>query len=372
MTTSNTSFSRRDVVIIGSGPAGLTAAIYAARADLKPLVIEGPQPGGQLTITTEVENYPGFAKGIQGPELMDEMREQAKRFGTEFLTTYIDSVDLGERPFTLRGKDGKDSDEITEIIKARTLIIASGASAKWLGIPGEAPAPYGLGGLGVSACATCDGFFFKGKEIVVIGGGDTAMEEANFLTRYASKVTVIHRRDTLRASKIMQDKAFKNEKITFLWNTGVEAVLGTQETGVTGLRIKDLQSGEESDFACEGVFVAIGHKPNTDIFAGQLDMDEVGYLKTAGRTMATNVPGVFACGDVQDSFYRQAVTAAGTGCMAAIDAERFLDDLPVEMPDHTEVTKQGEVITPDHKEIILPSGEHISNVADDSTASAGA
>lgn len=308
-----------EVVIIGSGPAGLTAAIYAARADLRPLVIEGPQPGGQLTITTEVENYPGFSKGIQGPELMEEFREQA-RFGAEFLTNWIREVDLGQRPFKIV------TDE--QVLWAETLIIASGASAKWLGIPGEAPAPKGLGGLGVSACATCDGFFFKGKKIVVVGGGDTAMEEANFLTRYASHVTVIHRRDQLRASKIMQEKAFKNEKIDFIWDTAVEEILGSPETGVTGVRLRNLRNDEESVFACEGVFIAIGHKPNTDLFKGQLEMDEVGYLKTNGRTMTTNVPGVFACGDVQDTFYRQAITAAGTGCMAAIDAERFLDNLP--------------------------------------------
>jgi thioredoxin reductase (NADPH) len=343
----------RDVVIIGSGPAGLTAAIYAARADLKPLVVEGPQPGGQLTITTEVENYPGFAKGIQGPELMDEFREQARRFGTEFLVTWITFADLKERPFTLETEE--------HIIKAQTLIVASGASAKWLGIPGEAPAPHGLGGYGVSACATCDGFFFKGKPIVVVGGGDTAMEEATFLTRYASRVTLIHRRDTLRASKIMQEKAFKNEKIDFIWDTAVEEIQGTPQTGVTGVRLKNLKTGEESIFPCEGVFIAIGHKPNTDLFKGQLEMDEVGYLITSGRSMATNIPGVFACGDAQDSFYRQAVTAAGTGCMAAIDAERFLDDLPVPMPSGEEITIEGEHVTADHKKIILPDGEVISN-----------
>ncbi|HEY0404727.1 MAG TPA: thioredoxin-disulfide reductase [Pyrinomonadaceae bacterium] len=350
----------RDVVIIGSGPAGLTAAIYAARADLKPLVIEGPQPGGQLTITTEVENYPGFAKGIQGPELMDEFREQARRFGTEFLVTWINSADLSERPFTLETEE--------QIIKAETLIVASGASAKWLGIPGEAPAPYGLGGYGVSACATCDGFFFKGKPIVVVGGGDTAMEEATFLTRYASRVTLVHRRETLRASKIMQEKAFKNEKIDFIWNTAVEEIFGAPETGVTGVRLKNLKTGEESVFPCEGVFIAIGHKPNTDIFKGQLDMDEVGYLKTSGRSMATNIPGVFACGDAQDSFYRQAVTAAGTGCMAAIDAERYLDNLPVPTPTGEEVTIEGEHVTADHRKIIMPDGEVISNLPEEVSA----
>ncbi len=354
----------KEVVIIGSGPAGLTAAIYAARADLKPLVIEGPQPGGQLTITTEVENYPGFAEGIQGPELMDEFRKQAARFGTEFLVTWINDVDLSERPFTLRTEDHE--------VKAETLIVASGASAKWLGIPGEAPAPQGLGGLGVSACATCDGFFFKGKPIIVIGGGDTAMEEATFLTRYASRVTVVHRRDHLRASKIMQDKALNNPKIDFIWNTDVVEILGAPETGVTGARIRNNQTGEETVFACEGVFVAIGHQPNTTMFKGWLDMDEVGYLKTAGRSMATNIPGVFACGDAQDSFYRQAVTAAGTGCMAAIDAERFLDNLPVPIASGAEVTIEGEVVTADHEHIIMPDGEVVSNRADADSGGASA
>ncbi len=347
----------REVVIIGSGPAGLTAAIYAARADLKPLVIHGPQPGGQLTITTEVENYPGFAEGIQGPELMQQFEEQAKRFGTEFLVTLVNEVNLSKRPFVLQTDEHE--------IRAETLIVASGASAKWLGIPGEAPAPHGLGGLGVSACATCDGFFFRGKPIVVVGGGDTAMEEANFLTRYASRVTVIHRRDSLRASKIMQDKAFKNPKIDFMWNTAVEEVLGSQETGVTGVRLKNLETGAESTFDCEGVFVAIGHKPNTDIFKEWLDMDDVGYIKTAGRSMATNIPGVFACGDAQDSFYRQAVTAAGTGCMAAIDAERYLDNLPVPMASGEEITIEGEIVSADGESVTMPDGEVISNKAEE-------
>jgi thioredoxin reductase (NADPH) len=317
---------QRTVVIIGSGPAGLTAAIYAARADLQPLLVDAPTdtekqtlPGGQLMITTEVENFPGFAKGIQGPDLMIEMREQAARFGTEFLEEWITKVDLSERPFKLFTE--------TQTILAETLIIASGASAKWLGIPGEAKIPEGLGGNGVSACATCDGPLpmFRGRRLVVVGGGDTAMEEANFLTRYAEKVYVVHRRDHLRASKIMQDRALRNEKIEFVWNTELTEILGTQADGVTGVRMRDTVTGAEREFACEGVFVAIGHKPNTDLFRDWLDVDEVGYIKTAKSSMATNIPGVFACGDAQDSYYRQAITAAGTGCMAAIDAERFLE-----------------------------------------------
>lgn len=312
------------VVILGSGPAGLTAAIYAGRADLAPLVIDGPQPGGQLTITTDVENYPGFKMGIMGPILMDEFREQALRFGTEIINVWIDRVDLTKRPFTLYGKDSEDSTDITTIIKADTLIISTGASAKWLGIPGEAPIPEGLGGNGVSACATCDGFFFRDKPIVVVGGGDTAMEEALFLTKFASKVTLIHRRDEFRASKIMQDRVLAHKNIEILWNTEVKEILGSKETGVESIRILNNQTNKEQTLPTQGVFIAIGHKPNTELFKGVLDMDDVGYLKTEGRTMKTNIEGVFACGDAQDSYYRQAVTAAGTGCMAAIDAERFL------------------------------------------------
>ena len=312
------------VVILGSGPAGLTAAVYAARAQLEPLVIDGPQPGGQLTITTDVENYPGFAKGIMGPILMDEFREQALRFGTEIVNTWIDRVDLSVRPFTLYGKESEDSDEITTIIKAETLIISTGASAKWLGIPGEAPVPEGLGGNGVSACATCDGFFFRDKPIVVVGGGDTAMEEALFLTKFASAVTLIHRRHEFRASKIMQDRVLAHPKIEILWNTEILEINGSKETGVESNRIFDNQSNEGSILPTQGVFIAIGHQPNTNLFKGVLDMDDVGYLITEGKTMKTNIEGVFACGDAQDAYYRQAVTAAGTGCMAAIDAERFL------------------------------------------------
>ncbi len=355
----------KEVVIIGSGPAGLTAAIYSARANLKPLLIDAPvdaekqtAPGGQLMITTDVENYPGFAEGIQGPELMVEFRKQAERFGTDFLEEWITDVDLSERPFMLRTEN--------YIVNAQTLIIATGASAKWLGIPGEAKVPDGFGGNGVSACATCDGPLpaFRNKILVVVGGGDTAMEEATFLTRYAGKVYLVHRRDKLRASKIMQDKAFQNEKIEFIWNSAVEEILGQDDVGVTGVRLRNVQNNEERTLPCAGVFVAIGHKPNTDLFRDQLDMDEVGYLKTSGLSTATNVPGVFACGDVQDSIYRQAVTAAGTGCMAALDAERFLDHLPVAMPSGEEITIEGEHVTPDHSVIIEPDGSMIPNQPD--------
>lgn len=352
----------REVVIIGSGPAGLTAAIYSARANLSPLLIDAPAdaakqtaPGGQLMITTDVENYPGFSEGIQGPDLMVEFRKQAERFGTEFLETWITKADLQERPFTLHTSD--------HLIKAATLIIASGASAKWLGIPGEAKVPDGFGGNGVSACATCDGPLpaFRNKVLVVVGGGDTAMEEATFLTRYAASVFVVHRRDKLRASKIMQDKAFKNEKLEFIWDTAVEEILGAPEEGVTGVRLRHLKTGEQRIFPCAGVFVAIGHKPNTDLFRGQLEIDNVGYIKTSGHSTATNIPGVFACGDVQDSVYRQAVTAAGTGCMSALDAERFLDHLPVAMPTGDEITIEGERVTRDHSAVITPDGKVISN-----------
>ena len=300
-----------NVVIIGSGPAGLTAAIYAARANLSPLLIEGWQSGGQLTTTTEVENYPGFAKGIMGPELMKDMRTQAGRFGTEFLTGDVTAVNLAQRPFTLT-IDGEQT------IQTQTVIIATGASAIPIGLKNESR----LTGHGVSTCATCDGFFFKGKEVIVIGGGDSALEEANFLTKFATRVSVVHRRDKLRASKIMQDRAIHNEKISFIWNSVVEDILGKDV--VTGAQLKNVVTGKISEVPCAGVFVAIGHRPNTSLYAGQIDMDEKGYIRTHSGT-ATNVPGVFAAGDVQDSTYRQAVTAAGSGCMAAIDVERFLE-----------------------------------------------
>jgi len=314
----------KKVVILGSGPAGLTAAIYAGRAQLYPLVIDGPQPGGQLTITTDVENYPGFKGGIMGPILMDEFRSQAVRFGTEIINVWIDRVDLSARPFTLFGKDSEDSTQTSTVIKAETLIIATGASAKWLGIPGEAPVPEGLGGNGVSACATCDGFFFKERPIVVVGGGDTAMEEALFLTKFASKVTLVHRRNEFRASKIMQERVLAHENIEVFWNTEVREIHGSKETGVESVTLFNSTDGRTYNFPTQGVFIAIGHQPNTALFRGQLEMDGVGYLVTEGRTMKTKIAGVFASGDAQDAYYRQAVTAAGTGCMAAIDAERFL------------------------------------------------
>ena len=301
----------RNLVIIGSGPAGLTAAIYAARANLSPLLIEGWQSGGQLTTTTDVENYPGFAKGIMGPELMKEMRVQAERFGTEFLTGDVSAVSFKNHPLTLTIDDERT-------VQAKTVIIATGASAIPIGLPNEKR----LTGHGVSTCATCDGFFFRGKELIVVGGGDSAMEEATFLTKFATKVSIVHRRDKLRASKIMQDRAMKNEKIAFSWNSVVEDVLG--QDVVTGVRLRNMVTGKISELACAGVFVAIGHRPNTALFAGQIDMDEKGYIRTHAGT-ATSIPGVFAAGDVQDSSYRQAVTAAGSGCMAAIDAERFLE-----------------------------------------------
>ncbi len=303
----------RNVVIIGSGPAGLTAAIYTGRANLSPILIEGVHAGGQLTLTTEVENYPGFHHAIMGPELIKEMRAQAERFGTEFLQGDVSAVNLKRKPFTITIAD-------EQTIETRTLIITSGASANMLGLEGERR----LLGHGVSTCATCDGFFFRGKELIVVGGGDAAMEEATFLTKFATRVTVVHRRDQLRASKIMQDRARKNPKIGFIWNAAVEEILG--DPVVTGVRIRDLKTGAVTEKPCDGVFVAIGHSPNTKLLAGQLALDEKGYIKTHDGTH-TSIPGVFAGGDVQDHVYRQAVTAAGSGCMAAIDCERYLESL---------------------------------------------
>ena len=301
-----------DVIILGSGPAGLTAAVYTARANLSPLLIDGCQPGGQLTITTDVENFPGFPKGIMGPQLIQDMRAQAERFGTQFRQGHVTKVDLHAKPFQITVDD-----EAT--LESRTLIIATGASANLLGLPSETR----LLGHGVSTCATCDGFFYRGKEIAVVGGGDSAVEEATFLTKFASKVTLIHRRDKLRASKIMQDRAMKNEKIAFQWNSALEEVLG--DNVVTGIRVRNVQTNRTEEIPLSGVFVAIGHTPNTSLFKGQIDMDEQGYIRALPYRSTTNIPGVFVAGDVQDSHYRQAITAAGSGCMAAIDAERYLE-----------------------------------------------
>ena len=303
----------RDTVILGSGCAGLTAAIYTGRANLKPLVLEGHEPGGQLSITTLVENFPGWPEGVQGPELVENMRKQASRFGAEFRLGHLGTVDLSKHPFALHVGN--------ETIHARTLIIASGASARWLGLPSE----QALIGHGVSSCATCDGFFFSGKEIAVVGGGDSAMEEALFLTRFASKVTLIHRREQFRASKIMLERAIAHPKIAFVTNANIQEVLGVEEKEVTGVRLVDSRTGMDSVLNISGLFLGIGHIPNAAMFAGQLDLDEDGYIKTHNNVF-TRVPGVFACGDVQDRRYRQAITAAGSGCMAALEAERYLEE----------------------------------------------
>lgn len=302
-----------NVIIIGSGPAGLTAAIYAARAALRPLVFEGLQPGGQLTITTEVENFPGFVDGIQGPELMDVMRKQAERFGSRHRYEYVDKVDLSSRPFVVSAGGTTH--------RAHALIIATGASARWLGVPGEEQ----FMGRGLSTCATCDGFFFRGKELFVVGGGDSAMEEANFLTRFATKVTLIHRRDSFRASKIMQDRVLANPKVEVLWNKAIVAYLSEDGQTVSGARLIDTVNHEEAEVATDGIFIAVGHTPNTAFLDGQIALDEHGYVLLNGPT-GTNVDGVFACGDVADTRYRQAITAAGNGCQAAMDVEKWLEE----------------------------------------------
>jgi thioredoxin reductase (NADPH) len=306
----------RKVIIIGSGPAGLTAALYAARANLQPLLIEGLEAGGQLMLTTMVENFPGFRNGIMGPDLMTEMREQATHFGTEIIQGNVEAVDLQKRPFTLKIADGRT-------FTTETLIIATGASAKWLDIGSDRK----LSGHGVSTCATCDGYFFRGRPIAVVGGGDSAMEEAIYLTKFASKVTVVHRRDSLRASKIMQDKAFANPKIEFVWDSEVVDVKDVGKGEVSSIVVRNLKTSKLTELPLDGVFIAIGHVPNTRLFKGQLELDPAGYVITHAGTR-TSVPGVFAAGDVQDHVYRQAITAAGSGCMAAIDAERYLEGLP--------------------------------------------
>ena len=303
----------RNMVIIGSGPAGLTAAVYAARANLQPLLIEGKEPGGQLTLTTLVENFPGFSEGIMGPQLMEEMRKQAQRFGAEIVNSFVHAVKLKEHPFRVYYGDQE--------VQTKTVVISTGSSAKLIGIETEIK----LMGHGVSTCATCDGFFYRGKEIAVVGGGDSAMEEATFLTKFATKVSLIHRRDVLRASKIMQDRAMSNPKISFVLDTVVEEVVGSKETGVTGLKLKNVKTQRPSELKVDGLFVAIGHNPNTDFVKGQIDLDEKGYIKTLPDSTRTNIPGVFACGDVQDPIFRQAITAAGSGCMSAIEAERWLE-----------------------------------------------